>query len=224
MSAHSRVWIRPRSKPRSCKIIRRASGSSPSPPGASATPNPVTGTTTALSVLASDTSGESHVTYTWSATVSPLGSSPVFSINGNNAAKNTTVTFDRAGAYTFTVVASDGIFVAPSIVVVTVEQTLTAITVSPSTASLNPNGAQLFTASGTDQFGQTTLIPPIATWSVDSGGVGSVNSLLGLYTAGATPASRPFAPPMALSAARLPSRLLIRRLLSPSGPWPSRIP
>ena len=153
---------------------------------AAATPNPVTGTTTALSVLATDTpSGESHVTYTWSATTSPLSSNPVFSINGDNAAKNTTVTFDQAGAYVFTVTAKDGLSTDVSLVAVTVTQTLTAITVSPGSASLDVNQDQLFTASGVDQFGQTTLVPPVVTWSVDSGGVGTID-LLGLYSAGSS--------------------------------------
>lgn len=153
---------------------------------ASATPNPVTGTTTNLSVLASDTPGsESNVTYSWAATVAPLGANPVFSINNSNAAKNTTVTFDQAGLYTFTVTATDGLF-ALSAVVVTVDQTLTAVSVSPASASLNENGMELFTAQGVDQFNQAMTVPPLFTWSVDSGGVGSVD-LLGLYSAGATP-------------------------------------
>lgn len=156
---------------------------------ASATLNPVTGTTTNLSVLAADTSGESHVTYTWSATVAPLGANPVFSVNGNNAAKNTTVTLDRAGAYTFTVTAADGLSFIVDPVVVTVEQTLTSVAVSPSSATLNLNQDELFTATGSDQFGQAMTVPPLFTWSVDSGGVGSIAlvSLLGAYSAGNTP-------------------------------------
>ena len=157
---------------------------------ASATPNPVTGTTTALSVLAADTTGEINVKYTWSATVVPLGASPVFSINGTNAAKNTTVTFNMAGAYTFTVTASDGGLPALSLVAVVVEQTLTSVAVSPSSASLDLNQTQLFTATGDDQFGRAMTIPPLFTWTVDSGGVGSMSvSLLGLYSAGDTPGS-----------------------------------
>src|SRR5262249_36582275 len=58
---------------------------------ASANPNPVTGTTTALSVLGADDTGESGLNYTWAATVFPSGATPAFSANGTNAAKNVTV-------------------------------------------------------------------------------------------------------------------------------------
>ena len=152
---------------------------------AAANPSPVTGKTTDLSVLAADTQGESRVTYTWSATLTPLGATPVFSINGSNPAKNTTVTFNEAGEYIFTVTCTDGILFATSAVTVTVDSTLTSIAVSPSSASLNRDGTQLFTATGDDQFGNALTIPPIFTWSVDSGGVGSVDAL-GLYSAGTT--------------------------------------
>jgi hypothetical protein len=155
---------------------------------ASANPSTVTGKTTSLSVLAADTSGESHVTYTWSATIKPLGSNPIFSINASNAAKNTTVTFNQTGLYTFSVTASDGLFFAISAVVVTVNQTLTSITVAPSSASLNLNQSQLFSATSDDQFGQAMTIPPTITWSVNVGGVGSINAL-GLYSSGTTPGS-----------------------------------
>ena len=64
---------------------------------ASASPNPVTGTSTALSVLGADTAGESTINYTWSATGPGTVS---FSANGTNAAKNTTATFTAAGNYT----------------------------------------------------------------------------------------------------------------------------
>jgi hypothetical protein len=153
---------------------------------AAANPSTVTGTTSALSVLAADTSGESHVTYTWSATVKPLGANPIFSVNASNAAKNTTITFDQAGPYTFTVTASDGLFFAISAVVVTVNQTVSHIAIAPSSASLNLNQSQLFTATADDQFGQALTIPPTISWSIDAGGVGSIDAL-GLYSSGTTP-------------------------------------
>src|SRR6202040_704549 len=68
----------------------------------SASPSPVTGTTTALSVLGADDGGEPNLTYTWAATAEPSGAAPAFSVNGTNAAKNSTVTFNKAGNYTFT--------------------------------------------------------------------------------------------------------------------------
>src|ERR1039458_1909495 len=54
---------------------------------ATATPNPVTGTTTTLNVLGTDGAGEASLVYTWSA----VGPAPVtFSGNGTNASKNAT--------------------------------------------------------------------------------------------------------------------------------------
>ena len=100
---------------------------------ATAWPNSVTGTTAALSVLAADDGGEPNLTYTWTATALPGGASaPAFSTNGSNAAKDTTVTFARAGSYTFTVTVADrGGLSITSVVGVVVDQTLTSIVVTP---------------------------------------------------------------------------------------------
>ena len=71
---------------------------------ASATPNPVTGPTTNLSVLGADDGGESNLTYTWSAT----GPAAVaFSANGTHAARNTIATFSAAGTYSFLATITD---------------------------------------------------------------------------------------------------------------------
>ena len=66
---------------------------------ASGNPNPATGTTSNLSVLGADDGGESALIYNWSTSGTPPGSVS-FSVNGSNAAKNTTATFGSAGAYT----------------------------------------------------------------------------------------------------------------------------
>ena len=97
---------------------------------ASATPSPVTGTTTALSVLGADDGGEASLTYTWAATSKPSGAAdPTYTANGSNAAKNTTATFSKAGSYTFQVTITDaGGLSTTSTVSVTVNQTLTSIT------------------------------------------------------------------------------------------------
>src|SRR5262249_24082259 len=69
---------------------------------ASASPSPVSGTTTTLSVRGADDSGEASLTYTWSVLSKPSGAAnPTFSVNGSNAAKNTVATFSQAGSYTF---------------------------------------------------------------------------------------------------------------------------
>jgi hypothetical protein len=148
---------------------------------ASATPSPVTGTTTTLSALGADDAGEAALTYTWQATASPTGASPTFGANGTNATKNTVVTFNRAGVYAFRVTIADtGGLTATSSVNVTVNQTLTSIVVSPSTVTLAFGTKQQFSAQALDQFTQPLAIQPSFTWSKLSGR-GSI-TLTGLYT------------------------------------------
>jgi hypothetical protein len=143
---------------------------------ASATPNPVTGTTTALSVLGADDQGEAALTYTWS-TPGPVA----FSVNGTNAAKNATATFTRAGAFPITVTVRDaGGLTVTSQVTVVVQATLTALTVSPASTSVMPSASVTFTASGVDQFGNAMAVT--SNWSVSGGGAISN----GVFTAGAT--------------------------------------
>jgi hypothetical protein len=149
---------------------------------AGATPNPVTGTTTSLSVLGADDGGEANLTYTWSS-IGPASVS--FSTNGTNAAKNTTAMFSAAGSYTMQVTIRDaGGLTATSSVNVTVNQTLTSITVAPATATVSVNGTQQFTATARDQFGNAMATQPAFTWSVSGGGTISAT---GLFTAGAAP-------------------------------------
>jgi hypothetical protein len=97
---------------------------------AAAPAGPVTGTTTDLGVLGDDAGGEGNLTYTWTTLGGPAG--VTLSVNGSNAAKNTTVTFSQAGAYTFEAVITNaaGLSTA-SQVTVTVGQTLTSIVISP---------------------------------------------------------------------------------------------
>ena len=107
-------------------VAAASSNTAPTVANAAATTSPVTGTTTALSVLGADAeSAESALTYTWSATTMPNGATaPSFSANGSNAAKNTTATFGLAGTYGFTVTITDpGGLTVTSSVSVTVAQT-----------------------------------------------------------------------------------------------------
>jgi hypothetical protein len=149
---------------------------------ASASPSTVAGTTTALSVLGSDDGGEGNLTYTWVATTLPSGATPSYSANGTNAAKNTTVTFNRAGGYTFQVTITDsgGLSVTSS-TNVTVNQTLTSITITPASVTLTNGGTQQFTAPAYDQFAVSLATQPHFSWSLVSG-MGLINST-GLYTA-----------------------------------------
>ena len=148
---------------------------------AAASPSPVTGATTALSVLGADDGGESNLTYTWATTGTPPAA-VAFGANDTNAAKNTAATFAKAGTYNFVVTIADaGGLTATSSVTVTVNQTLTSILVSPAVAALNENQTQQFTAVGYDQFGQVMTSEPSFTWSKSSG-VGTIDAD-GLYTA-----------------------------------------
>jgi hypothetical protein len=168
-------------------LARHATGHAPTvvtPAHASA--NPVTGTTTNLSVLGGDVTGEANLTYTWSAITGPAAVS--FSVNGSNAAKNTTATFSQAGTYTFeATIRNAGGLSTTSDVTVTVNQTLTSIVISPGSVTVSPGASQQFTAQARDQFGNPLAVQPGMTWSVPSGG-GTI-STAGLYQAPATPGS-----------------------------------
>jgi glucuronoarabinoxylan endo-1,4-beta-xylanase len=127
---------------------------------ASASATTVTTASTNLSVAAvdPDTNSDALFTYTWSMTSGPAAVS--YSINGSNAAKNTTVTFTAAGSYTFkaTVLDASGLSTTSN-VTVTVVNTLpawmgggSAAWWNPSTKVLNVTGAASIIADpGTDE-------------------------------------------------------------------------
>ena len=153
---------------------------------AAAASNPIVTASTTLSVLGSDvTAGEGALTYTWSTTGTAPGA-VIFSLNGTNAAKNTVATFTQPGTYNFQVTidnpALGATFATISSVSVTVNRTLTSITVTPSSASLFAGQTQQFSAIGFDQFGATLAVQPAFVWSIDSGSIGGI-STTGLYSA-----------------------------------------
>ncbi len=145
-------------------------------------------TTRALSVLGADDAGEAPLTYTWDATTAPM---PVtFSLNGTNAARNTTASFTRAGNYVFTVTIKDAAnLTVTSTVSVTIGQQLISIAAAPSSVGVAVSRTQQFTATGTDQFGNP--VTPVPTWAWSASGGGTINATTGLYTAGAA-AGGPF--------------------------------
>lgn len=153
---------------------------------AAAAASPTTTTSaTNLTVLGADDHGEANLIYTWAATSKPSGAAdPVVSANGSNAAKASTATFSKAGAYTLRVTITDvgGLSITSSINV-TVSQTLTSIIVSPASVTLLGSQQQQFAASARDQFGDALTNQPAITWSLASG-VGTINST-GLYTGSA---------------------------------------
>lgn len=151
---------------------------------ASATPAPVTGTTTTMSVLGADDGGEANLTYTWAVTDTPPA--PVtFSANGSNVAKTVTCTFAKAGSYSFRVTLTDARgLTTTSAIMVTVSRTLASLQVSPASATTTPLATKQFTVSARDQFGNKMPGLPAVTWSVTGGGT---ISAAGLFTAGAIP-------------------------------------
>ena len=123
------------------------------------------------------------LSYTWSA-ISPLDPGVLFSVNGTNAASETTATFTRAGTYDFQVaVTAPGGLTATSDVTVTVNHVLTSIAVSPANVTLAAGATENFSAQSLDQFGNPSLLPLAAfTWSLASG-IGSIDPTTGLYAA-----------------------------------------
>ncbi|WP_162659645.1 FG-GAP-like repeat-containing protein [Tuwongella immobilis] len=139
---------------------------------ASATPNPVTmSTTTAVAVQANDDFGERNLIYSWSLVSGPAGApEPSFSENASNAAKNATITFLQAGSYTFRVTITDlGGLQVTSDVVVNVQSRAQSLSISPSSPTLLIGAQQPFTVTGVDQFGQ----PVTVTWSATAGSITS---------------------------------------------------
>ncbi len=153
---------------------------------AAASPSTVTAKSTNLTVQGNDDNGEPALTYTWSAT----GPAEVaFAPNGSNAAKSSVATFSKPGVYSVVATIRDGAGLSiTSTVAVTVQASLTAITISPWTAGVPVNATQKFTASAVDQFGDAITPAPVFTWSVPFGGT---VDRTGLFTAGSS-AGGPF--------------------------------
>jgi hypothetical protein len=154
---------------------------------AAASPAIVTGTTSALTVTASDDTGEAGLTYTWSASGGAPERPVAFSDNETNAAQSTTATFGGAGTYPLLVTVTDAQgLTATSEVIVTVEQTPTTLTVTPAALSVELGETGAFNAAVVDQFGDPVASPAVA-WSVDGGGAIDPD---GVFTA--TAAGGPF--------------------------------
>ena len=150
-----------------------------------ASPNPVTGKTTLLSVLGADDGGEANLTYTWATTGTPP-SAVTFSANGTNAAKSSTATFSKAGSYSIRVTArdADGLAVFQDCTV-NVTAKATSISITPSSPFIIAGNSRTFTGSVKDQFSQLVSPQPAITWSVSGGG--SINSITGFYQSSAVP-------------------------------------
>ena len=152
---------------------------------ASATPAPVTGNTTALSVLGADDHGEVNLRYNWSAEQVPDGArAPDFSVNNVNAAKSATATFFQGGTYVLRVTATDlSGLVATSAVTVQVVTTATAIRVLPAEPRVAPRQTLQLSAAVLDQFGLPVVPAPAVTWDASDGQIDQT----GRFTAPALP-------------------------------------
>ncbi len=160
------------------------SGPTTSTPAAASSTS-VNGNSTNLSVVGADSLGTTGLTYTWSAT-GPAAVTYSGNTNGTNAAQNITANFTQAGSYNFTATITDSssLFTTTS-VNVTVQQTATNIVVSPSSTPVVPVGlTQQFSATATDQFGNSISSPSFI-WGITGGG----NSIDGTgdATLGSTP-------------------------------------
>ena len=156
-----------------------------------ANPSLVTGNSTTLSVRAGDNNSESNLIYTWTTTSIPTSTAnPTFGANnGTNSAKDIAITFPRAGVYGFMVTVKDASnLTVTSLVTVTVNQTLTSITLSPATTTVSIGSSTGFTGAAFDQFSMTQS--STFSWSVLEGILGgsivSNGTNAGIYTATTT--------------------------------------
>lgn len=149
-----------------------------------AVPSRVTGTTAKLSVMGADDGGAAALLYVWSAT----GPQPVtFSAAGTNAARTVTATFKAAGDYTCVATVTDaGGQTATSSVAIQVVSTLTSLSISPTSAVVNPGATKPFAGTAKNQFGLVLAGEPFVWSSTSASGADSVGQG-GLFTAGPTP-------------------------------------
>ena len=125
-------------------------------------------TTCNLSVLGADDAGESNLTYTWSTTGTPPAAVSFQRQRQQRGQEHDGHLQPRPGTYSFQVTITDPSGESTtSSVNVTVNQTLTAIAVSPRVGSVWARDAtQQFTATAYDQFGTALSTQPTFTWAV----------------------------------------------------------
>ena len=143
-------------------------------------------TVASLSVGGNDEEGVSSVAYSWAATTLPPGVEETDLQFSGSTSANADVTFSAPGTYWFTVTLTDGddpSLSTTSSIPITVDQIAQSITIDPTSVALDASGAQQFSATGLDQFGDE-LTMPLFTWSIsddhDSDGIIDEN---GLYIA-----------------------------------------
>ena len=106
---------------------------------------------------------------TWSTVYGPAGASaPIFTTSGNV----TTVTFGQAGSYMLQTKGTTAANVS-FVTLVTVNQTLTSIAVTPNVATVSQGANQQFTAQAFDQFKKAMATQPTFAWSSNGGTISS---------------------------------------------------
>lgn len=114
------------------------------------------------------------LTYTWSKADGPIQGAVTFSANGTTAAANTVATFGMAGNYLLQIVVNDGAAVTIAQVPVSVNNNGgVSIVLTPATASVPANKAQIYQAAVTDVFGNSVPFEGSSvSWSVTDDGDG----------------------------------------------------
>ncbi|MFO0455168.1 MAG: hypothetical protein ACK5Z0_04095 [Planctomycetota bacterium] len=142
----------------------------------------VTSRTAQLKALGTDDGGESSLKYFWQVQSAPTGGTLQFSVNGTNAAKNTSVTFSRAGTYQILSRVVDRLGLSTSsVITVQVNQTATTVgvrnaanqAVSPGSVAATPGNSLSFTSQVLDQFGIPMSVQPSVVWSIPTRPTGS---------------------------------------------------
>jgi Calpain family cysteine protease len=140
-----------------------------------------------LASLGADDKGEALLTYRWQVTQTPIGGQGVFTTNGNNAAKRTSLVFSKAGLYgiELTITDRDGKSVKAT-QQITVNQSLASVALLSSNNSVLPasttfnlsTASQAFKAVALDQFGTPMAVQPKLQWSTVFAPAGSSTSIV----------------------------------------------
>jgi hypothetical protein len=148
------------------------------------TPSSGKGLTDALSILGADDSGESTLTYTWSVVKVPGNAkTPIFSANGSNAAKNSTVRFYKAGNYDLrcTITDADDLTITDLVTFQVIQKT-SSIKIEPHAVPIIEGTTEDYGSFAYDQFQHVMDMQPELVYSILDG-TGLINKTTGVYTA-----------------------------------------
>jgi hypothetical protein len=155
---------------------------------AAASPSPVTGTQTQLTLYGSDSLSGAGPTYTWAATTKPAGSTVSYLINGTSPACFTTATL-TPGSYTFQVTMTDthGVSMTSSVSLVVEYSTING-TSGNDTIRLVRNGAALEVYVNNITSTPTYTVPYASqTQAFTVAGLAGNDNIIVDFSGGATP-------------------------------------